>query len=231
MKISFMNELARFCEKVGADIEAVRRGISTDTRIGTAFLFAGAGYGGSCFPKDVQAILRTAAEYDQELKLIAATEQVNEEQKKILFSKINAHYNGDVKGKVFAVWGLSFKPRTDDMREAPAIVLINALLEAGATVKAYDPEAMETARWVFGDRIGQDIELVKDPYEASEGADALALVTEWHDFRTPDFGRIAGQLGDKVVFDGRNIWKAETVQEAGLAYYAIGKKVEGGSKA
>jgi len=220
MKISFMNEIARLCEHVGADVDSVRKGISSDRRIGQHFLFAGAGYGGSCFPKDVKAILRTSSEMGLDLKLIRSTEEVNEDQKKVLVRKIMGHYKNDVAGKTFAIWGLSFKPRTDDMREAPAIVIINALLEAGARVQAYDPEAMEIAATIFGDRIT----FCESEYDAVEGADALALVTEWADFRTPDFERIAGKLNDKVVFDGRNIWNLKYVQEAGLTYYGIGRK-------
>ncbi len=221
MKISFMNELGRLCERVGADIDNVRRGISSDSRIGTAFLFAGAGYGGSCFPKDVKAILRTARELGMNLQLIEATEEVNEEQKKVLFEKIHRHYSGELEGKTVAVWGLSFKPRTDDMREASSIVLIEDLLAAGAKVRAYDPEAMEVAAGLFGDRIT----LCRTEYEALEGAHALALVTEWADFRSPDFQRMAEMLADKVVFDGRNIWDPTYPQEAGLTYYAIGRKL------
>jgi len=222
MKISYMNELAKLCEIVGADVNAVRRGISSDSRIGDAFLFAGAGYGGSCFPKDVKAILKTANEVNAELKLINSTEEVNEEQKKVLFKKIAEHYGIDkIKGKTFALWGLAFKPRTDDMREAPAIVLINALLEAGAKVKAYDPAAMEIAEGIFGDKI----ELCKTEFAATEDADALVLVTEWVDFRTPDFVKLVNNLKDKVVFDGRNIWSPKYVKSFGLDYYGIGRKI------
>ena len=221
-KISFMNELSRLCERVGADIENVRYGISSDQRIGKHFLFAGAGYGGSCFPKDVKAILRTANEFGGNLKIIEATEEVNEEQKHVLFSKIMAHYGNDVKGKTIAIWGLSFKPRTDDMREAPAIVIINSLLEAGAKVRTFDPEAMEVSKGIFGDTIT----FCDSEYEACEGADALALVTEWQDFRTPDFEKLATMLGDKVLFDGRNIWNQKYAKSAGLVYYGIGRLSE-----
>jgi len=220
-KISFMNDLSRLCEKVGADIENIRYGISTDQRIGKHFLFAGAGYGGSCFPKDVKAILRTAKEWGSELKVIAATEEVNDEQKHLFFEKLSGHYNGNLEGKTIAVWGLSFKPRTDDMREAPATVLIESLLAKGAKVRTYDPEAMENARTIFGDRIT----FCNEEYEACEGADALALVTEWQDFRTPDFERLSEMLADKVVFDGRNIWNVKYVRDAGLTYYGIGRNV------
>ncbi|MCB2211332.1 UDP-glucose/GDP-mannose dehydrogenase family protein [bacterium] len=220
-RISFMNEIARLCEKVGADIDMVRQGIGSDSRIGSAFLYAGAGYGGSCFPKDVKAILRTAKQYDVDLEIIEATERVNEEQKKLMFSKISKHYEGKLQGKTFAIWGLSFKPRTDDMREAPAIVIINSLLAAGANVKAFDPEAMTVARDVFGD----SITFCESEYDTVEGADALVLVTEWNDFRTPDHGLLSRKLADKVVFDGRNIWDPKYVQSFGLTYVGIGRKV------
>lgn len=222
-KISFMNELSRLCEKVGADVENVRAGISSDQRIGKHFLFAGAGYGGSCFPKDVKAILRTAHEYGSDLKIISATEDVNEEQKHVLVEKIMSHYKDGIKGKTFAIWGLSFKPRTDDMREAPAIVIINALLEKGAHVRAFDPEAMEVAKNIFKDTIT----FCTSEYEACEGADALALVTEWQDFRTPEFEKLAAMLADKVLFDGRNIWNRKYAKAAGLEYYGIGRHTKG----
>ncbi len=220
-KISFMNELSRLCEKVGADIESVRMGISIDPRIGKHFLFAGAGYGGSCFPKDVKAILRTAREIESDLKIIAAAENVNDEQKGVLFKKISRHYGGNLEGKTIALWGLAFKPRTDDMREAPSIVLIEDLLRAGALVRVHDPEAMHVAKRIFEKRITYcDTE-----YEACNGADALVLVTEWQDYRTPEFDRLAALLEDKVVFDGRNIWNVKYVEKAGLAYYGIGRNV------
>ncbi len=222
MKISFMNEMAQLCEKVGADIDNIRMGIGSDNRIGRAFLFAGAGYGGSCFPKDVQAILRTSKEFDVPLNLIATTEEVNETQKRILVDKVEAHYNNDIAGKTFAIWGLSFKPRTDDMREAPSIVITKTLLEKGAKVRAYDPVAMDNARTVLDERV----EFVETEYEATEGADALLIVTEWNDFRTPDFSRLANQLKDKVIFDGRNLYSRGYVSSFGMTYYAIGKRVE-----
>lgn len=220
-RISFMNEIARLCERVGADIEHVRQGIGSDSRIGPAFLYAGVGYGGSCFPKDVQAILRTASQYGVDLEIIEATERVNEGQKKVMFEKIAHQYDGGIQGKTFAVWGLSFKPRTDDMREAPSIVIINSLLAAGAEVRAFDPEAMQVARGVFGDTIT----LCKDEYETVEGADALVLVSEWNDFRTPDFAKLADRLADRAVFDGRNIWDPEYVRSFGLTYHGVGRKV------
>ncbi len=220
MKISYMNELARLCEKVGADIDEIRKGIGSDQRIGAHFLFAGAGYGGSCFPKDVRAILRTAEEYDVNLSLINTTHKINEEQKKVLFEKISRHYGKNLKGKTIAVWGLSFKARTDDMREASAIVLINDLLAAGVNVRAYDPAAMDNARTIFADRIY----FASSDYDALEGADALTVATEWNDFRTPNFNKIAEMLKDKIIFDGRNLYDADFVRKRGLKYYAIGKR-------
>ncbi|MBD3165544.1 nucleotide sugar dehydrogenase, partial [bacterium] len=220
MKISFMNEMSKLCEKVGANIDAIRTGIGSDPRIGRSFLFAGTGYGGSCFPKDVKAILRTAREFEVDLKLIENTEMVNETQKRVLYDKMIAHYGSeDLSGKTFAIWGLSFKPETDDMREAPAIVLIEALLAAGAKVRAYDPVAMENAKLIFGDRILYS----RNEYDAVEGADALAVVTEWRDFRTPDFEMLAERLKEKLVFDGRNLYDRERLHSLGFKYYAIGK--------
>ncbi len=220
MKISFMNEMARLCEEVGADVREIRRGISSDSRIGKHFLFAGAGYGGSCFPKDVKAILRTANEYGLDMQLIAATEHVNEEQKRVLFHKIKQFYGDQLAGKTIAVWGLAFKPETDDMREASSIVLINQLLEAGASVTAFDPAAMETARGIFGDRITY----APGEYEALDNADALVVVTEWVDFRSPDFKQIAARVKDKVIFDGRNLYDPLYLSKQGLTYYCIGRR-------
>ncbi|MBZ0264297.1 UDP-glucose/GDP-mannose dehydrogenase family protein [bacterium] len=219
MKISFMNEMATLCERVGANIDSIRAGISEDVRIGRHFLFAGAGYGGSCFPKDVKAILRTANSYDVPMRLIQSAEDANEEQKRILFKKITRHYGENLAGKTIAVWGLSFKPGTDDMREAPSIVLINALLEAGVKVVTYDPVAMENAKGIFGNRIN----FAPNEREAIQDADALAIVTEWREFRTPDFEELAQKLRDKVVFDGRNLYEKEYLTEQGLTYYSIGK--------
>ncbi len=220
MKISFMNEMSRLCEEVGADIRDIRRGISSDPRIGKHFLFAGAGYGGSCFPKDVKAILRTAQEVGVNLELISATESVNEKQKRVLFQKLQSFYGDKIAGKRIAVWGLSFKPETDDMREASSIVLINALLETGASVAAYDPAAMDVARGIFGNKI----DFADNEYQALEGADALVVVTEWIDFRSPDFERIASILKDKVVFDGRNLYDPIYMAQKGLTYFCIGRK-------
>ena len=218
-KISFMNELSRVCESVGADIELVRRGVGSDTRIGPRFLFAGAGYGGSCFPKDVRALVDFADAAGVPLRIARAVEQVNTEQKKVLAAKVVARFGADLTGRHFAVWGLAFKPQTDDMREAPSLVLIDELLERGATVAAYDPEAAETARAVLGDRI----RYARDARNALTDACALVVVTEWNEFRNPDFDAMAARLSERVVFDGRNIYEPATMQAAGLEYLAIGR--------
>ena len=218
-RISFMNEIANLCTRLGANIDSVRKGIGLDARIGNRFLFAGIGYGGSCFPKDVQAIVRTAEEADYEFKIVKAVEAVNELQKAVLSDYVLQHYDGDVKGKHFAVWGLAFKPNTDDMREAPAVVLIERLLEAGATVSAYDPVAMpEAMRHHFGDRIRYG----EKPMDVLDGADGLLLVTEWNEFRRPDFEKVKTLLNAPVVFDGRNIYSRGVLEELGFTYYGIG---------
>jgi UDPglucose 6-dehydrogenase len=217
-RISFMNEIARICEAVGADVTKVRTGIGTDSRIGMPFLYAGCGYGGSCFPKDVAAIVRTAAENGYSFEILQAVEKVNAQQKFVLFEKVMAHYNGDVQGKTFSVWGLAFKPRTDDMREAPAIYIINSLLEKGAKIRATDPEAIEQAKLQFGD----SIEYCERPYDTLEGSDALLLVTEWTEFRNPDFDLIKSRLKDPVIFDGRNIYPRDELAKLGFTYYPIG---------
>jgi UDPglucose 6-dehydrogenase len=217
-RISFMNEIANICERVGADVSKVRSGIGSDTRIGYPFLYAGCGYGGSCFPKDVQAIIRTAGENDYDFQILQAVESVNARQKFVLFEKVKKHFKGDLAGKTFAVWGLAFKPRTDDMREAPAIYIINSLLEQGAKVRATDPEALGEARHHFGDKI----EYFQHPYDALEGADALLLVTEWSEFRNPDFNLMKERLKQPVVFDGRNIFPKAELARLGFAYYPIG---------
>ncbi len=224
-KISFMNEIANIAERVGADIEAVRQGIGSDPRIGRHFIYAGAGYGGSCFPKDVQALARTARQNGYAAELLEAVESVNFRQKGRLFELVQQHYDrGEdegVRGKVFAVWGLAFKPNTDDMREASSRRLREQLWEAGASVRAYDPEATGEARRIFGER--DDLVLCTSAASALEGADALAVVTEWKEFRSPDFSRLHAALGDAVVFDGRNLYEPEEVEAAGLAYYGIGR--------
>ncbi len=224
-KISFMNEIANIAERVGADIEHVRQGIGSDPRIGWHFIYPGAGYGGSCFPKDVQALARTALQYGHAPRLLEAVEAVNEAQKGHLFELVQRHYDrGEdegVRGKTFAVWGLAFKPNTDDMREASSRRLLAQLWEAGARVRAYDPEAMHEARRIFGER--DDLVLCDSAFAALEGSDALIVVTEWKQFRSPDFARIRQALGDAVVFDGRNLYDPHEIEAAGLAYYGIGR--------
>ncbi len=219
-KISFINEMARICEKVGGDIDDVRRGIGFDSRIGFKFLFPGVGYGGSCFPKDVKALIRTSREHGEVTKILEAVEEVNEAQKRSLADKVVEHFGEDLSGLTFAAWGLAFKPRTDDMREAPAIVIIEALLERGASVKAYDPEAEKNARSIFGDRI----EYAASSYEALEGADALLLVTEWKEFHRPNFERMLSVMRQPVVFDGRNVYDHLNMVKRGFVYYGIGRK-------
>ena len=220
-KISFMNEMANIAERVGADIEQVRQGIGSDPRIGYSFIYPGAGYGGSCFPKDVQALERTAKQTGYNAQILGAVEAVNARQKHRLFELINDHYDGNVAGKTIAVWGLAFKPNTDDMREASSRTLLARLWEAGAKVRAYDPEASHEASRIFGER--DDLLLCGSAREALDGADALAVVTEWKQFRSPDFGRLQATLTDKVIFDGRNLYEPAEVEQAGIAYYGIGR--------
>jgi UDPglucose 6-dehydrogenase len=217
-RISFMNEVALLCDEVGANVHDVRRGIGSDSRIGFPFLYPGVGYGGSCFPKDVKALGRTAQEVGIELKILDAVEAVNARQKAVLSDRVKKHFAGDLAGKSFAVWGLAFKPETDDMREAPSVVVIEELLAQGAKVKAHDPAAKETAHRVLGDRI----EYVNQPREAVEGADALILITEWNEYAQPDFNDLAQAMKQKVVFDGRNIWDRKTLEDLGYTYYGIG---------
>ena len=220
-KISFMNELANLAEYLGADIEQVRHGIGSDSRIGYSFIYPGCGYGGSCFPKDVKALERTAKEQGYQAELLNAVENVNNRQKHRLFEKINKHYQGNLKGKVFALWGLAFKPNTDDMRDAPSRVLLEALIAAGATVQAFDPEAIAEAKRIYGDKAG--LSYRQSPKEALQGADALVIVTEWKQFRSPDFDALSQVLADKVIFDGRNMFEPSIVKRSGLAYLAIGR--------
>lgn len=227
VKISFINEIALLCDKVGADVESVRAGITSDVRIGRHFLYPGPGYGGSCFPKDVKALLRTGKEAGLAMNVIAAAEAANEKQKQVLGEKMAKHFGslGALKGKTVAVWGLAFKPNTDDMREAPALVLVEALLKAGAKVQAFDPIAHETAPAALKQH-GADLSnfrLVDHAYAALEGAEALALVTEWNEFRTPDFDKIKSLLKQPVIFDGRNLWKPENLKKRGFTYYGIGR--------
>jgi UDPglucose 6-dehydrogenase len=220
-KISFMNELANLAEHLGADIENVRQGIGSDSRIGYSFIYPGCGYGGSCFPKDVKALERAAQEIGYKAELLNAVENVNDRQKYRLFKKISNHYQGNVKGKTFALWGLAFKPNTDDMREAPSRVVIDELLQAGAQVKAYDPEALAEASRIYVDQPG--LELCESMPETLSQADALVVVTEWKQFRSPDFEQLNKQLQDKVIFDGRNMYEPKLVQQNGIKYYAIGR--------
>ena len=218
-RISFMNEMAQLCEKVGGDIEAIRRGMTTDIRIGKHFLYAGAGYGGSCFPKDVQALMATARREDIPMGVVTAVEEANERQKKHLAVKVLKHFGGKVAGKTFALWGLAFKPNTDDMREAPAIAIIEALLKEGAKIQGFDPVATETARAVLGDKITYG----KSATEALTGADALLVVTEWNEFRHPDFEVVKSNLKQPVIFDGRNIYDPQKMRAMGFTYYGIGR--------
>ncbi|HEU4669713.1 MAG TPA: UDP-glucose/GDP-mannose dehydrogenase family protein [Dyella sp.] len=220
-KISFMNEIANIAERVGADVELVRQGIGSDPRIGYHFIYPGAGYGGSCFPKDVQALERTARAHGYEARLLGAVEQVNHRQKEKLFELIRRHFDGQLAGKTVALWGLAFKPNTDDMREASSRRLMELLWEAGARVRAFDPEAAEETRRIYGDR--DDLVLCEHLYDVLDGADALAIVTEWKAFRSPDFDRIRGALRTPAIFDGRNLYDPAVVEEAGLAYYGIGR--------
>jgi UDPglucose 6-dehydrogenase len=220
VKISFMNEIARLCEKLGADVDQVRKGIGSDERIGKRFLFPGIGYGGSCFPKDVQALVKSSEEVQYDFQILNAVMRVNEEQKLFLIPKIKAFFGNDLSGKRFALWGLAFKPNTDDIREAPALYMIQALTEAGATVCAFDPEAMPNVKQLLGDAI----EYAEGQYEALAGADALIIATEWSEFRTPDFDRIAGALKQKVIFDGRNVFDAAQMKEMGFYYESVGRQ-------
>lgn len=219
-KISFINDIANLCEIVGADINNVRKGIGSDARIGHKFIYPGVGYGGSCFPKDVQALVKTAKEYNYEMRILEAVEAVNKSQKQVLTQKIRKHFKDSLKGKKLAIWGLSFKPGTDDMREAPSLILIEDMLEAGVEVTAYDPVSMHEAKELY---LGDTITYAKDMYEAVIGADALALVTEWNEFRIPNYKVLSRLMNDKVLFDGRNIFEPEEVREYGFVYYGIGR--------
>lgn len=220
-KISFMNELANLAERLGANIESVRQGIGSDSRIGYHFIYAGCGYGGSCFPKDVKALERTAKEYGYNAELLTAVEKINDRQKQVLFAKVQKHYQNNVQGKVFALWGLAFKPKTDDMRDAPSRVLLEALIQAGATVQAYDPEALHEGARIYGNKAG--LKLCKTQEEALQGADALCIVTEWKQFWSPDFEVLKNTLKDAVIFDGRNIYQPDTLRRLGIQYYSIGR--------
>jgi UDPglucose 6-dehydrogenase len=223
-RISFMNEIANLCEKTGANVDMVRIGMGSDSRIGKRFLFPGIGYGGSCFPKDVQALAKTASDYSYDFKILKSVMKVNGIQKGVLTKKIKKHYKNELSGKTVAVWGLSFKPNTDDIREAPALVIIDELLELGVKIRAFDPEAMVHVKNIYGDRIT----LCGKMYEALEGADCLAIMTEWGEFRNPDFERMATLLHDNLIFDGRNVYDLEHVKEQGFTYISMGRpKVRG----
>ncbi len=220
-KISFMNEIANLCELVGADVDAIRRGIGADERIGKRFLFPGIGYGGSCFPKDVQALVQSASEHTYDFKILNSVLEVNALQKKILVEKLLNYYKGDIKGKKFALWGLAFKPETDDIREAPALDIIENLLEYGATITAFDPQAMSQVKNIFGEKIS----FSSNQYDALEGADALVIATEWSLFRNPDFDRMESLIKHKVIFDGRNLYDLQKMIDLGYYYNSIGRKL------
>lgn len=219
-KITFMNEIANLCEKVGANVDAIRIGIGSDSRIGKRFLFAGIGYGGSCFPKDVQALQRTAKDFKYDFKLLTSVMEVNENQKTVLVEKVRQHFGGDLVGKKFAVWGLAFKPDTDDIREAPALYIIKDLIAAGASISAFDPEAMANVRRTMG----EVLHYANDPYEALQDADALLIATEWALFRTPDFDRMKSLMKNKTIFDGRNLYDLQRMSEMGFYYNSIGRE-------
>ena len=218
VKISYINEIANICEKVGADVDMVRLGMAADRRIGNQFLFPGLGYGGSCFPKDVKALLNTAKENGCEYDILKSADTVNFKQREVFINKIDKYYNNNIKGKTFAVWGLAFKPNTNDMREAPSITIINSLLEKGAIIKAYDPKAIENAKSIFGNKITY----ANSSYETLENTDALLLLTEWNEFRRPDFNRVRDLLRDKIIFDGRNIYDKNVLESIGLKYIRMG---------
>ena len=219
-RISFINEIANLCEKVGADVTHVRRGIGHDRRIGHHFLFPGVGYGGSCFPKDVQAVISSAQDHQLDFTLLRAVEDVNDRQKRLLVGRVLEHFGGDVTGRKFAVWGLAFKPRTDDMREAPSVIIIERLLAAGARIAVHDPEALNEAKKFLGDRVSYH----RLNYDALEGAEALILVTEWNEFRRPDFARMKGLMRTPVIFDGRNVYEPSQMEQLGFIYYSMGRR-------
>jgi UDPglucose 6-dehydrogenase len=219
-----MNEIANLCESVGADVDSVRKGVGTDSRIGKRFLFPGIGYGGSCFPKDVQALAKSSSDVNYEFKILQAVMDVNADQKTRLIPRVKEYFKNNLKGKTIAIWGLSFKPHTDDIREAPALYNIDILLEAGATVKVHDPEGMENVKKIVGDKI----QYCNTPYEAADGADAIFIATEWPEFRTPDFEKLATLLKSKVIFDGRNLYDLSIMKDMGYAYYSIGREVING---
>ncbi|WP_337866780.1 UDP-glucose/GDP-mannose dehydrogenase family protein [Ignavibacterium sp.] len=219
-RITFMNELANFCEKTGANVDLVRKGIGSDTRIGKRFLFPGIGYGGSCFPKDVNALIKTSLDYNSELTLLTLVDKINKEQRLRFFNKIKSHFNNELKGKKFSAWGLAFKPNTDDMREAPSVPIIKMLLEKGARVKAFDPASMENAKFYLNDTI----EYAQNMYEALPDSDALLIFTEWNEFRNPDFKKVKSLLKHPLIFDGRNVYDLDDMEEQGFTYYSIGRR-------
>ena len=221
-KISFINELSNFCEKAGADVDWVRKGLGSDPRIGNQFLFAGLGYGGSCFPKDVKALIKASQEAKCDLKILKAVDDVNEQQKKTLVKKLTGYYKGQLKNKVIVLWGLAFKPQTDDMREAPSIEVINELLELGAQVRAHDPIALARAKILYP----KGVEFFENSYDALKGGEALLIITEWNEFRRPDFPRMKSMMKTPVIFDGRNIYDPKELKEAGFIYFGIGRKAE-----
>jgi UDPglucose 6-dehydrogenase len=222
-KISFMNEMANLCDEVGADVEMVRRGIGSDSRIGPYFIFPGTGYGGSCFPKDVKAIIKTADEYSCNLSILKSVEAANNKQKTILIDKILNYFNGQVKNKTFAMWGLAFKPRTNDMREAPSIEMINALIKHGAKIHAHDPAALDETKIIYGEKIGKEIILFEKRYDSLENTDGLIVMTEWNQFREPDFYLIKETLKNAVIFDGRNLYQPARLRKLGIDYFCIGR--------
>jgi UDPglucose 6-dehydrogenase len=227
-KISFMNEMANLCDLLGADIEMVRKGIGTDSRIGPHFIYPGTGYGGSCFPKDVNAIIKIAKAHGFDLKIVKAVEEVNQRQKTILLNKMKSYYRNNLEGRTFAMWGLAFKPKTDDMREAPAVDMINGLVAKGARVRAHDPEALKEAARIFKDRLNKDVFLFPKRYDALEGADALIIMTEWNAFREPDFHLIKETLKHPVIFDGRNLYNPARMHKMNFDYFGIGRPVDNG---
>ena len=216
-RISFMNDIANLCELVGADVNMVRKGIGTDSRIGSKFLYPGCGYGGSCFPKDIKALIHTAEQHGYSMEILKAVERVNERQKEVLFRKLSNYFEGDLQGKIIAIWGLAFKPETDDLREAPSLVLIEKLLEAGCKVQVYDPAAMTAAERLFG----QKITYCDTMYQAAEGADAMMLLTEWKQFRLPSWATLAEKMHHRVIIDGRNIYNADDLEASGFTYLHI----------
>lgn len=222
-KISFMNDIANLCDKVGADVEMVRKGIGSDVRIGPYFIFPGTGYGGSCFPKDVKAIIKTAQENNHDLAILKSVEEVNIKQKTVLMDKILKYFKGNIKDKVFAMWGLAFKPRTDDMREAPSIEMINELIKHGAKIQAHDPAALTETKRIFGDKIDKELFLFEKRYDSLENTDGLIIMTEWNEFREPDFYLIKESLKSHVIFDGRNLYQPKRLKKIGLDYFCIGR--------